>query len=43
MIKNQFDKAKSEESVSKDNRKNLKNRFKDLTAQAYDLDILIEK
>lgn len=43
MIKTQFDKAKSEEATSKDNRRALNNRFKELTAQAYELEIQTEK
>jgi hypothetical protein len=43
VIKFQFDKAKSEESISKDTRKTLNSRFKELTAQAYDLEIQTEK
>lgn len=43
MIKTQFDKAKSDEAISKETRKALNSRFKDLTAQAYDLEIQIEK
>ena len=38
-----WDKAKSEESISKDTRKTLNSRFKELTAQAYDLEIQTEK
>ena len=38
-----LDKAKSEESISKDTRKTLNSRFKELTAQAYDLEIQTEK
>lgn len=43
MIKSQFDKAKSEESTSKESRKALNARFKELTAQAYELEIQTEK
>ena len=43
VIKFQLDKAKSEESISKDTRKTLNSRFKELTAQAYDLEIQTEK
>ena len=43
VIKTQFDKAKSEEATSKDNRKALNMKFKELTAQAYELEIQTEK
>lgn len=43
VIKTQFDKARSEEAVSKDSRKALNYRFKQLNAQAYDLEIQTEK
>lgn len=43
VIKTQFDQAKHQEALSKDSRKALNARFKELTAQAYDLEIQTEK
>lgn len=43
MIKTQFDKARAEEGTAKDARKNLNAKYKELTSQVYDLEIIAEK
>jgi hypothetical protein len=43
VIKTQYDKARSEEVTAKDSRKQLNEKYKELTAQAYELEILAEK
>ncbi len=43
IIKSQFDKARSEESTAKESRKQLNDKYKELTAQTYDLEIQAEK
>lgn len=43
VIKVHFDKAKNDEGISKERRKELNMKFKDLTNQLYELEILIDK
>lgn len=43
VIKTQFDKARLEEGSAKEARKNLNGKYKELTTQVYELEILAEK